>query len=103
QNPFECAALALGLGLSKIFGQELKVEPQRAEVVLDFVDEAARQLGQLSVAIISRAALSAFRHPGSPLPQDACAVEARLDAGAAARHRQALRPVARAARPCATA
>ncbi len=45
------AALALGLRVLEILGQKLQVQPERAEVVLDLVNEAAGQLGQLGVLV----------------------------------------------------
>ena len=44
------AALALRLRFLKVLGQELKVQPERAEMVLDFVDKATGQLSELGVA-----------------------------------------------------
>ena len=47
-------AFALGLRLLEVLGQELQVQAERAEVVLDLVDEAAGQLGQLGVRVVQR-------------------------------------------------
>ena len=112
QNALESTAFALRLRLGKIFREKLEVQPQGAEMVLDFVNEAARQFGQLSVAVVPGnassgiAALSVFRHPGSPLlaPDAGWAAADRPGAGeAVARCRPARRRVARGAQPCATA
>ena len=43
---------ALVLRVLKVLGQELQIQPQRAQMVLDLMDEAAGQLGQQGVAVV---------------------------------------------------
>src|SRR5205814_6386232 len=45
------AAFAQRLRFLEVFRQELEIQAERAEVVLDFVDEAACQLGQFGIAV----------------------------------------------------
>jgi hypothetical protein len=46
---FQRAAFALVLRVLEIFREKLQIESKRAEMVLDFVDEATGQLSQLGV------------------------------------------------------
>src|SRR5262249_38215333 len=52
------------LRLLEVLPQELQVHRQGAEVVLDLVDQAAGQLGQLRVVLVH--VLNALRHPAFP-------------------------------------
>ncbi len=45
----EGAAFSLRLRIGKVLSQQLEIEAERADVVLDLVDEAAGQFGKLGV------------------------------------------------------
>ena len=46
----EGLAFARRLRLGEVLGQELQIQAERAEVILDFVDETAGQFGQFGVS-----------------------------------------------------
>ncbi len=54
RDAVEGAALARGLGVLEVFGEQLEVERQGADVVLDLVDEPAREFGQFAVLLRRR-------------------------------------------------
>src|SRR5262249_16711213 len=68
QDALARLALTRRLGLLKVLGEQLQVEAERADVVLDLVDEPARQLGELGVVVGHRA--SGKRGERSALPPD---------------------------------
>jgi hypothetical protein len=43
-DALERAPFAVGLRLPEVFGEELQVQTERAQMVLDLVNKAARQL-----------------------------------------------------------
>ena len=49
RDAVEGAALARRLGVLEVLGEELQVERERAEVVLDLVDEPAGEFGEFGV------------------------------------------------------
>ena len=49
-----CAPLPVRLRLLEVFREQLEIEPQGAQVVLDLVDEAAREFSQLGVLLVGR-------------------------------------------------
>ena len=51
-HPAQGPAFALILRLLKVLGQELQIEAERAQVILDLMDEAAGKLGQGGVGIV---------------------------------------------------
>jgi hypothetical protein len=48
-NALQGTPFTLAVRLLEIFGQQLEVQPESAQVILDFMDKAAGQLGQLGV------------------------------------------------------
>src|SRR5262249_1015230 len=70
-DALERPAFALRLRLLEVLSEELQVEAERAEVVLDLVDEPAGQLGQLGVRFLphvpSGLPLNGRRQPGRGL------------------------------------
>ena len=68
--------------------EKLKIEPQSAQMILDFVDEATSQLGKLAIAVRLGGGFSAGRHLGylRQAPRGAAAAPNRsAAAGAVAR------------------
>src|SRR5262249_11151674 len=51
-DSFQCPAITLRLGFAEILGEELEVQPQRAQVVLNLMDEAAGKFGEFHVLVI---------------------------------------------------